>query len=368
MTNDIYRTSRKDTDFFTPDNRGTSNAFTDALRRNRMQVALTLFLLVLIIGLVVFIAVQQNLPSDTVGFTPAGAVAPTGPAAWNSAVPAWAPALGENDALLLEELRFHAEIAQAPTDSTKETGLGVEQLKQAAYWLLQAEQAQREGDRTAALQRYQRLMELVPELNGLHSLIGMMHMEQRDYEAAATAFETAMQREPVTFGLANNLAVTYLHLGEHTRAEQAFLEALRLRPNYPAAHFNLASLYLREGQWESAVNHFASYLEHEPDNVSAVLSHASALIQLQRWQEAAQTLWRANDLSPGVPPIQFRLAQSLSQSGDTEAAVEVLREAIARVDTRHALSWLVRREFDPIRDHPAVVSWLDDFSGVDTTR
>ncbi len=225
-------------------------------------------------------------------------------------------------------------------------------VKEASYHLLRAERAMREGMENEALNSYENALRIYPDLRGVYAAIGMLYMDRRDYQSAAAALERAALEEALSFGIANNLGVVYLHLEQYERAEQNLVLALRLSPEYAAAHFNLASLYVRMGHIEDAAKHCRLFLELEPDNLSALLVYASVLIQREEWEEAANILERAAVWSPQSPPIFFRLAQSLAQTNRPDEAMHALHRAVALVDSRNALAWVSRQEFDRLRGTP----------------
>lgn len=354
MSRDIYSIRRKrpdsDEDIFRQPVPPKSGASWDAaMRRQRVQSILTFVLLLVVVSLVIVISFQQYLLSSSVNVESALSVtgAFTGT---RQRVPATRLGQDEQSVFLLEELR---QFDLSVPEGDEPTPLHAKWIKTATYHILQAEVAQRLDQPDQAIAHYYQALRLFPSLQGIYSTIGMIYMEREEFAKAAEALEHATRTEPMTFGLANNLAVAYLQLQRLDEAEEALRESIALRPDYAAAYFNLATLYVREHQPQKAAPLFATYLQLEPNQLNAAMAYAATLIELQDWETAAQVLRHAEHLAPDSPPVLFRLAQSLGKINRGDEAIPYLLRAVRLVDSRHALGWMSRSEFDPLRDNPA---------------
>lgn len=225
-------------------------------------------------------------------------------------------------------------------------------VKQAAYYVVKAENAVRQERLEEALQAYRQTLRLFPGIKGVQSQIGVLLLRQKDYAGAAAAFEAAIREEPTSFTLANNLGVSQLGLENYDAAEASLLLAIRLNPSYAMAYFNLATLYLRRGNLEKASSLFEQYRALKPDDLTAAQTHALILLQLGDWKRAAELLQQITRASPGIAPVHFRLAQALSHTENRSAAIEALQRAVSLVDPRHALVWMSRSEFNALRSEP----------------
>ncbi len=94
--------------------------------------------------------------------------------------------------------------------------------EEAVTYRMQGYEAQRRGDRVAALTLYQKAAELDPTYPTPHNDIGILLEEEG-------------------------------RLGD---AERSYQQALALNPNYPDAHANLALLYERMGEKEKSLYHW----------------------------------------------------------------------------------------------------------------
>ena len=358
MPQDIYsQNQRKPNDVWaTPPGVGKGakpqNMWASLQRRQLIQNIVSVVLVLLIIGLVVVVSLQHQLLSSP----PASRVSEGLPFTERPRFLGLDPDPRGDYIIQTYEQPRDLDIGEG------DKPLNRYWLRQAAYHLLQAEQAEREGLERRALEEYVRALRIYPDLKGVHDRIGVIQMELQNHEAAAQAFELALQEEPDAIGVLNNLAVAYLRREQFDRAEETLARVIELQPQYAAAHYNLASLLMDRDQLARASSYFTSYQALAPTDLNAALAHASVLIKLEDWAGAVRQLSLAAELSPGTPPILFRLAQCHGQAGQTEQALEALRRGIALVDAARALVWMSRSEFDPIRGEPRFQQWIDELA------
>jgi tetratricopeptide (TPR) repeat protein len=249
---------------------------------------------------------------------------------------------------LLEELPV-----PSGTVTSDDLPLSASSIKQATYYLVSAEKAAKQDRNEDALNGYQQVARIFPDILGVQGQIGLLAIRLKQYAVAAEAFEKASRESPMTSSMANNLGVAYLGMEDFDKAEAAFKTATRMNSQYAMAYFNLATLYLRRGQPDKASQFFEEYMTLQPGDTMAGQTYALILIQLEQWDHAATLLQQIARVAPDVAPIHFRLAQALSHGPDREAAVAALKRAIALVDPRQALSWMSRPEFNLLRNDPA---------------
>jgi tetratricopeptide (TPR) repeat protein len=235
----------------------------------------------------------------------------------------------------------------------KPADLTVEWVKQAVYHLLEGEKAAQAGGAAVALSELDKVRQIFPNIKGLHRLQGLVYLQQQNYAAAAQAFEQSLREEAASFGVVNNLGIAYLGLTNMAKAEMCLQQAIRMDTNYALAYFNLAMIRQRAGDLPKAAEYLGSYARMRPEDIAATESYALMLIQLQAWAQAAEVLGSLSDALPQSSVIQFRLAQVLSHvEGRRAQALDVLEHAVKLVDSRKALGWLSRTEFDLLRKEP----------------
>jgi tetratricopeptide (TPR) repeat protein len=230
-------------------------------------------------------------------------------------------------------------------------------------------------DYAAAIAPLKRALELSPENEGAHRLLGfallaqgyateaMPHLQKAREEdtvgialleagklpEACAALEKALARHPndpdllYYYGRAAGLlskqvfddlearfpdsarahqmmAEDYAALRELPSAEREFNEALKLRPQTAGLHLDLGELYARAQQWDKAAEQFRLEAELQPGSAFAAYRLGESLLQLGKFHEARQALTHSNELKPDMPETLYQLGKAASLDGDNAAA------------------------------------------------
>jgi len=172
--------------------------------------------------------------------------------------------------------------------------------------------AAREGNMNAAIQGFQRALQIDPEhsiaLQNLgnayrqkkewpeaeralkHALalnsedaesnysLGMVYAAQNDTGHAYEYLEKALAARPAYPEALNNLGVLYLRTGRPEEAKHSFEESIRVAPGYDQSYLNLARVYSIEGDKQKAKTVLLRLLKQHPD-------HAVAKEELKRLDE-----------------------------------------------------------------------------------
>jgi Flp pilus assembly protein TadD len=89
-------------------------------------------------------------------------------------------------------------------------------------------------------------MALAPEDAYPVSLMGLLRMQQGEYEEALDSLSRAAQMDPKDADTQNYLGITLSQLGQREASETAFRKAITLNPNNAGAHVNLAVIYISQ--------------------------------------------------------------------------------------------------------------------------
>jgi tetratricopeptide (TPR) repeat protein len=151
-------------------------------------------------------------------------------------------------------------------------GLGQEEALRELYH--QARAAQGAGDYETAIQRYERIVKLRPDMAEAYSNLGTLYYERRQMERAGASFRKAIQLKPELSAPYFFLGVLALNSREHGDA----LKYLKKSEELGAATA-ITSLYLGYTQYalsnyQEAAQYFERAAEHEPEN-SDVFYHLS---------------------------------------------------------------------------------------------
>lgn len=234
-------------------------------------------------------------------------------------------------------------------DAPGPKALSTRWVKNAAYHIIMGQQALSLGQSDEALEHFRKVVEIYPDIQGLHQAMGLLYLQRKDYAAAVTHLEKALQ-ETESFDIVNNLGAACIGLEQYEKAEKYLTRALELQPENPAGHKNLAVLYREMKLDDKAINHFEKYLDLQPADLDTMQAYALYLTKLGRWKDAAVFLTKLTQEVTDVAPIYFLLAQVQIQNGQQDKAMDALKRGIQLIDPRLALAWMSREEFNTVRN------------------
>ncbi len=240
-----------------------------------------------------------------------------------------------------------------------EKPLSTKWVKKAAYHIIMGQQALSLNELDSALENFEHVVEIYPEIEGLHRSLGMLYVEREEYKKAAEHLEIALQEQEL-FDVVNNLGTAYIGTLEYEKAEKNLLRALEIQPESPISHKNLAVLYRKMDQEESAIFHFEKYIDLRPGDLDTLQTYALYLTKLARWEQAAAFLTALTQEVTDVAPLYFLLAQVRVQNNQQDLAMAALQRGIQLVDPNLAMAWMSRKEFNDVRDSSEFKSLVDE--------
>src|SRR6202007_3012467 len=105
--------------------------------------------------------------------------------------------------------------------------------------------AARAGDVSAAIQDFQRALEIDPDHSIALQNLGNAYRQKKDWPQAKRALEKALSLNPDDAEANYNLGMVYAQTNDTNRAYEYLKKALLARPAYPEALNNLGILFLR---------------------------------------------------------------------------------------------------------------------------
>ena len=141
--------------------------------------------------------------------------------------------------------------------------------------------------------------------------LGLLYMREGQKSVALEKFQKALEQDPSLPSAHNAIAVLYQNLGEHDKADQHYRRALSLDPKDSQAHNNYGSFLCTIGRRQDAEEH---YLEaaRNPLYETPELSYTNAGICAYQAQDMAkaESYWRrALEANPGFPVALLQMAR-----------------------------------------------------------
>ena len=173
-------------------------------------------------------------------------------------------------------------------------------------------------------------IELAPDDFIAHWTLGRIHFSSGELEQAYALFQRVIVLKPAFFSAYADLAQTCDGLGRADEARVARSEVLQLLPNY---------------------------LLQNPDDSRARMYYAVCLAEINRKEEAIREGSTALELSPGDPMMLYNCACLYSRLGESQRAIETLRQAIA--GGYESFGWMKHDpDLDTLRDNPEFIALM----------
>lgn len=135
-------------------------------------------------------------------------------------------------------------------------------------------------------------------------------------------FDELESRFPDSARAHEMMAEDYAVLRDVPAAEREFLAALQLRPETAGLHLELGELYARAQDWTKAEEQFRLETQLQPGSAEAQYRLGEALLQLGKPTEARAALVRSDQLRQDMPETLYMLGKAASLDGDDAFALK----------------------------------------------
>lgn len=155
---------------------------------------------------------------------------------------------------------------------------------------------------------------------------GLEALDRNEYEAAASYFDEALQILPEYSDAINNKGVIAFRRGLVGDAQHIWEALAKRDPHYSVVVYNLGLIALHEQSLEAALRYFKQAVKLQSSFVEALVRAGTTSFELGKQQEGIGFLQKAYKIAPDNPDTWSFLAYELIASGDTAAAVTLLRK------------------------------------------
>jgi tetratricopeptide (TPR) repeat protein len=179
---------------------------------------------------------------------------------------------------------------------------------------------------------YQKLVELFPNDERAHNLLGLNYFGQQEYQASITEFQKSIAIAPDFSQPYNQMGYAYRFLNQYSEAEKAFQKYIELIPNDPNPYDSYAELLLKMGRYQESIDNYHKALEQNPNFVNSYLGIATDYNLLGEYVKARETLEKQQQIARNNGEKLaglFALAVSYIDEGNFARAMEVQNQQLA---------------------------------------
>lgn len=137
---------------------------------------------------------------------------------------------------------------------------------------------------------YQRLIELYPNDERAHNLLGNYYFSQQDYNLAIKQYRRAIEINPTFTQPYNQLGYSHRYLENYAEAEEAFKKYIELIPDDPNPYDSYAELLMKMSLFDESIKTYKKALKIDPYFAESHTGIATNLMFLERHTEAREQL------------------------------------------------------------------------------
>ena len=222
------------------------------------------------------------------------------------------------------------------------------------YWLFSRDERYREKARELS---FKALM-YDNNLAEAYTAMGVSYFIWGKFEEAAASARKAIELDPDDFIAHWTLGRIHFANGEFADAYDVYRRVVKLKPEFLNAYSDLRMTCHRLNRQDDAdlargelLERMPTYLLQNPDDARQRMLYATALAEVGRKDEAIRECAMAIETSPGDPVMLYNVVCVYSRLGETQRAIETLRQAITA--GYENFPWLHNDpDLDSLRDHP----------------
>jgi tetratricopeptide (TPR) repeat protein len=222
----------------------------------------------------------------------------------------------------------------------------------------EAHSAETTGQYAVAIEKYQQIVRLAPDLAAAYNNLGRLYYQQGQLEEAVHALSRACELDAKLAPPRALLGFAYFQMGDYKASSRELAIASKLNPADRNVSLFLARSLLKSGELRQAEHLIESLEKESPDNpevlytagqiysdlaesvigkiqtvdpnsylIEVLLAKVSAAKDL--WSDAAEHYKRAIDRSPKISELYYQYGHALWASKNDQGALEAFHHAIS---------------------------------------
>ncbi len=144
-----------------------------------------------------------------------------------------------------------------------------------------------------------------PYSSKAHSNLGLLFLQQHNYEPALAEFLTSLQLNPYREEVYFNLGTLFEQTGENQKAMEAYNKSISLNPLFSDSHENLGLVYAKLNNTELALQQLKLAVSLQPANPQYHLNLGSYYSQQKQYELALDEFKIALQLNPNIAEAHF---------------------------------------------------------------
>lgn len=205
-----------------------------------------------------------------------------------------------------------------------------------------AKEAEAHNDTAAAIQSYQQILRLEPNLAPAYNNLGSIYYDAGQYRKAIEVLQAGLRRDPKMASSHAILGSAYLAVGESRNAVEQFSLAVKENPNDKRSEDLLEQTLISEHQYSTAAQRLSARVDRSPGDQDAW--YRLGKIYLQMSQDALSRAEQINPDSPIAHELQGELQENLRNLNAAQREYELaIKEAPDKPGTHEHLGnifWL----------------------------
>ena len=155
--------------------------------------------------------------------------------------------------------------------------------------------------------------------------LGVMQMQEQQFDAAKLAFQQAIESDPKHPEAHFGLGMALLSSGHPSDAAKVAQQMLEQTPGEPRYWVLLVNAQFAAGDLKNAITSTRNAAENIPDNAPLDVTLATACLHYQAVQRARELLEDANEAMPNNPEAALLLAKACLLAGEPIESLAVLQ-------------------------------------------
>jgi tetratricopeptide (TPR) repeat protein len=186
------------------------------------------------------------------------------------------------------------------------------------------------GNWDKALEIYNRLTVIKPNVYGYYAQRGRLHQQKKDWQNAISDFETSLTLDTSKHILLTNLALVYQELNNYKKAEEAYLKYLQHQPEDAMEIGNFGYLLLDTERYKEAQQMFNRSLQVDDNNIDTYIGLILSSFLLSDTEKKNGYIQKTNLKFPQIP-VNSTTLDTLIKTGNyyySEKIITTWKDAI----------------------------------------